>query len=552
MNEWRPEGQPTETIGRGILEPFGHGQGQEITYIVQAPDKIGADEFYVRCFGWGSVHLGAGQFVTITCVASGRRFFGQVAAPQLNLNRIAVSEDDCDTINTLQELVAERLDRRVVIREVFYYRVRLWGEIIDGRITSITRRPQVASIHEPSTKEETIRCLGLPPATKEAYLGTIVHTDIPVHVDRLQLKNHLLVAGSPGGGKSNTLGNVVDSAQALGICTIIYDHKPDYQHVHEPNDEGPRQLHFHGLHDVSYWSLRAASGINPEESPITVQACDLDSYVLAHTICYRESEANAAEVLSMLIPAFAADHGGRWTWQEFVRRLPRGRGAAVTASQMFDVEIHAATYGSMLSRIDRGRLPPWIDGQTQQSMRTLLGVRPFRLEQLIQPGHILVIRIPSEDGDARSYGLFLSYILEQVYRLRETRAVSCPILHLIDEAGDIFDAGRALRDAVGGMLLKNIRKGRSLRVGFAIGVQSADSVPENIRNLLNTQIIHRHNNHNMVREAMASASPEMLAMTDTFGPGETLAYIYGSRAPIHCQMRLSPFRLTKEDEEEEN
>jgi hypothetical protein len=56
-------------------------------------------------------------------------------------------------------------------------------------------------------------------------------------------------------------------------------------------------------------------------------------------------------------------------------------------------------------------------------------------------------------------------------------------------------------------------------ISFAIGVQSADAVSEQIRNNLNSQLIQRHNNHAQAREAMTPAAPEQLAMTDTCGPG---------------------------------
>jgi hypothetical protein len=73
-------------------------------------------------------------------------------------------------------------------------------------------------------------------------------------------------------------------------------------------------------------------------------------------------------------------------------------------------------------------------------------------------------------------------------------------------------------------------------------------VPEEIRNNLNTQIIHLHNNHNQAKEAMTRATAEQIAMTDTFGPGECLVYLYGSNAVMQCQMRRSPFKLTKDGE----
>jgi hypothetical protein len=510
--------------------------------IIQLPEQAGYDTTAADFYGWGNVDISAGQFVMITCSGSERVYLGQVVAPQINLNRDALRPFDNTTINQLEALAEARFARDVVVKEVFYYRVRLLKDVTGGQPRSIRKRPQIGSMGRAASEEEVIRFIGLPPADEKFRLGSIIDTEISVCIDRRTLLHHSLVAGSTGSGKSNTMGNIISSSVNHGFCTIIYDHKPDYQDLRDPNDEGSQPF-FRGMGDVSNWCL--GERLNTTELDIAVPASELDPSVLAATICHQPSEYNAAETLETLLWAFAEERRdtGTWSIADFKRWLPK---TVALIKENLNIEIDGRTFSGMKNKLDRrARIPTWIDGSLSEQSRKFFGVSSFTLEKLIRPGGIIVIRIDSKSGNGRSYGLFLSYILKQAYALRERNAC-CPILHVIDEAQDIFNASRSFQNAVGGMLDDNIRKGRSRQIGFAIGVQSADAVPESIRNNLNSQFIHRHNNHTQAREAMMRASPEQIAMTDTFGPGECLAYIFGANAVLHCQMRQSPFKLTKE------
>ena len=117
---------------------------------------------------------------------------------------------------------------------------------------------------------------------------------------------------------------------------------------------------------------------------------------------------------------------------------------------------------------------------------------------------------------------------------------------MIDEAQDLFSSTSShFKAMVNEALAPAVRKGRSRFICLVFGVQAASAVPEEIAQNLNTQIIMRHNNMELARLASSRASKEQLALTDTFGPGEALVYLWGASGIVHCQMRRSPFRLDK-------
>ena len=94
------------------------------------------------------------------------------------------------------------------------------------------------------------------------------------------------------------------------------------------------------------------------------------------------------------------------------------------------------------------------------------------------------------------------------------------------------------------MLSEQIRKGRSLHIGYVIAVQSAGDVPENIRNNLNSTIIGRHRNMTVLRDALPTARPGMLEQADKLNPGEMFVDLFGVRSLLLVQMDLSRSQLT--------
>lgn len=515
-----------------------------MTEIIQTYDGPGDDPQFASFFGFSGDLIAAGQFVIIDCPATGRTFLGQTASAQLNINRDALGQFHNTTINQLNCVANGRYDRSTVVREAQLYKLRILKDISDGVPKSVRRRPSIASVGRSATAEEVIRYLNMPPIDESLRIGTLIDTDIPVCFSMRIMMHHVLTAGSTGSGKSNTIANSIKGAQEMGACCILLDHKPDYQDMEKPNDEGD-QPHFRGMENVSYWSLGESN--RPQETAINVLASDLDPTVLAASIFYNHNESLQSEMLDTLLLYYRDDMQNQgceeWNWDKFFQWIPP---SGAQAKEKYGDFIDTKSYNAMYRKLRfAGRVPKWMKAKSYGGGH--LNDEEFNLERLVAHGKIIVVRIAANAGGGRGYGLFLSFLLRKVYELKANRKITCPIATFIDEAQDIFNAGRTFRDAAAGMLSENIRKGRSMKIGYMIGVQSADAVPEEIRNNLNSQLIHRHNNSSQASEAMQRASKEQLAMTDTFGPGECLAYLFGSNAVVHCQMMQSPFMLTKND-----
>lgn len=508
--------------------------------LIQIPDSPNSDVGLTEYYEFEQITFSADQFVIIQDQMARREYLGQIVGPQINLNRDALGPHDMTTINQFEALKRRYYSRDVVINEIHLWRIKILREISTGTPLSVRQRPGIGSEARAAGETEVVNYLNMPEIRQNLQLGNIIDTSIPICMNKKTLLHHVLLAGATGSGKSNLVVNLVRAAQQLGFCVILYDHKPDFQHIDQSNDESTTGK---GIPNVKYWHLNI-NGINNGQR-IAVFPSELDPAVLAATICYQpRTELNSAEVLTTILTQYRDEqldnNNPRWTMDDFLKFLPA---ECAEAKVRFGMAIDSRTYATMLSRLKRtGRIPNWIMRGNNRDI-SVLKPNGFSLEREVSPGKVLVIKTTGATG-GRGYGLFLSYLLSAAAELRENNN-HVPILHIADEAQRIFDAGQAFHEAIGGKLDEKLREGRSLQIGFVFSVQSADAVPESIRNNLNSQFIFAHNNHDQAREAMARATKDQLIMTDSFGPGECLVSLFQSTAVIHARLLRSDAMLDK-------
>lgn len=518
---------------------------------IQIADSYGCNLSEANFVSFDGTFLSMGDFVMIDCQASGRSYFGQVCAPNTNLNRDGLGPLDVTSLNPLELVLRDRIDRNVPINEMFLYRVLLLNEVSGGSRQSLTRRPQIAARARPASEEEAIRYLGLPSLDENLQLGQIARTSIPVCLDQRTLFHHLLVAGSTGAGKSNVNANIIRASHSLGAFVFVCDHKPDYQHLDERNDEGEGDW-YGPLKDVCFWGLTSSGRMRSDELSIAIPASRLNKRLLANNVFFRPDEYHQADTLAALLEWFEVEptqQGRDWSFADFCQACPDSVGEA---NKRLGYEVNASTYKTMYRKMRQtGRKPAWVDGDGCRPMGAAVYFQQerdsallFDPVQFIRPGGTAVIRIPNDEASGRDYALFLTYALDCVYAARDHTNV--PIVLIIDEAQDLFSASKAFKEQTGSTLHHHVRRGRSRKIGFVIGVQSADAVPDYILNQLNSRIIGRHNNIAQAREALPGASQEQLDAMLHFGPGEALVSFFGSSAVVHAHMRRSPYRLTKE------
>jgi hypothetical protein len=556
--------------------------------LIQIPDTTNSDLSLICGYTFNEPEFSANDFVLIEDHAGQRSYFGQIVGPQANLNRSALGPQDNATINAFEQLEQNNYAREVVVREVYFYQVNLIKDITQDPPSSVRRRPQIGSISRLATENEIITYLNLPPADERYRIGQIIDTNVGIYLSSRTLFYQSLIAGSTGSGKTNSCANYIRAALQMGFAVIIYDHKPDYQHINRPNQDA---INIFNGNSHTNQNATWIEGVNAdfyylgEEStsfqgtPIAIPASEFDPAVLAAVMYYPPGEINPREEFETLLEEFNDEQQAEedtnerviWTLGDFYRWVtsydqnPNARQPPPHRRGQIDTRTYNAMVNKMLRR---NRRPAWVDGglpirptanaNGNGNIRpdpnaVILGVEQnlqqpqwFDPTTLLQPGRALVIRV-GQAGGGRDYGLFLNYMLKRVYELKEQRQITFPVLHHIDEAQDLFNGSKQFASAIGNVLSEGVRKGRSRQIAFTIAVQSAAQVPDDILNNLNSRIIHRHNRASEAQRALEKAADAQITMTKNFDRGEALVDLFGASAVVNARMRLSPFQLTTEE-----
>jgi len=486
-------------------------------------------------------------------------YFSQIMSTKIDLNISARSEFDPASLSGSLKVLGEELGytRDSIWNTAHYYQAEMLAHEMDGRISAPMTRPGAGTTHEKASAAQICRFTGLPDHGWE--IGTLSNlTDaqgqtIPIRVNEHILRHHMLVGGTTGMGKTNGLANIIKAAQSENFATVVYDHKPDYISMDRPN---PRHTEPEGIADATFWTLGPSE--REDAIPIRVAACELQPEMLASTICWKNGEELMADVLGVILAGFATlkhEKSELWGWDDFTSWFGDFDDAAALASSLpFKMKINEHQFGAIGRRLrTKGRLPSWIARQpktktTQWGKRDAQPSPTVDFFSSVRAGSVHVIRVDGDGGDSRSYGLFLDYALGKIAEHRRARGPK--VVHVIDEAADIFLSGNtALKNLAVSSLTQHIRKGRSLKIGFVLSVQSAGDVPAEIRQNLNSIVVFKHKNPSILREILPEQASDVFSVVNNLQRGEALVHLFGVRGLIHANMKLSPFKLYEPDEE---
>lgn len=510
-----------------------------MTAMVIRHDSPSCSGEYVSGLSFAIGEFRAGAYVTIEDPIVGRSFFGQIIGPQITMNRTGLSPDDLTSIQSHEAVMAGDFKPEAVSSPCYIWKIKVYLDLTSREPAAL--RPSGHATVRLATEDELRQslCLPDPKGTRIGFVDG--NAGVGIYLDRSRIVTHILLAGATGSGKTNVAGNIIGSSVEQGFAVVALDHKPDYQDVQHPNDASERPMGF----PTKHFSL--AGGLALNGNSIYVPASDLPAAVLAEILFPDNKDKNQAEVFTDLLEIYGETEGDghAWTLRDIVAWATRNgeQAAAIESAVGNGFSADGRTLTAMIRKVRRSaRKPDWIDGENVRNGDSFAG-RYFRLDgSIIEAGKVLVLNVSGVSG--REYGLFLAYVLRELDRQKTDGRIKCPVLTLIDEAQDIFNASARFKEVAAGPLDAMIRKGRSKDLAFCVAVQAADQVPESIINNLNSRIIMRHNSWKQAKAALPSVTDEQFAETMLYRPGQALVSMAGSVAVVKARMDRSPCKLT--------
>ena len=383
----------------------------------------------------------------------------------------------------------------------------LGEELKDGTLCPPRLRPLPNSPVFALTEEESAKVLK---AEGDIRLGLVVgYENVPIGVPsdlKSVLPRHTAILGTTGGGKSNTVAQLVQQAQAAGMAVVLLDVEGEYTHLHKPTPNAKMQsaLAARGLEPqglppdaMTVYHLVGRDTANPDHphvKPFSLQFARLSPYAACEILGLSDAQQQrflraydiAKEVMRDLgiFPRKGIDADERIAMEndEFERGYPRltlsilmdvvgaclrvaERGKEAEAKlelNPFDAKLRTSEgIESLRKRIFAGSRPDsavsWraLLGRLWRMHRLkvfdVVGVNPLNYKNLLKPGHVSIIDL-SDSGMSELNNIVIADMLhgmqeaqDELYVAHEKSKGASALprtLIVIEEAHEFLSAER--------------------------------------------------------------------------------------------------------------
>lgn len=334
----------------------------------------------------------------------------------------------------------------------------------------------------------------------------INHPNVPVYVDASSIvSRHLAILAVTGGGKSNTVGILVDRiVNDLNGTVFLVDMHNEYENVArgKTNLVEPR-IHPASLTTVEYYNLLSL------DRQATKQRLYLRKAV-RDVRSSGEAMRKPDRFLELLIKKL-------WEYAES--------------------ENYKKDRNSIVDLINK------LEELEERYGGTLLNPgAPMRLDAYVRPGMANVLRLGHVDEDVADAVVYhyLSWLLKERKDFVHTRGESgypVPVLAVIEEAHILMPRDRpTLTKYVGARIA---REGRKFGLGLCLVSQRPKNVDEDALSQTNNKIILRlvePNDRRYVQRASETLSEELVEMLPGLNTGE--AIVLGMMAPLPALVKI--------------
>jgi DNA helicase HerA-like ATPase len=373
--------------------------------------------------------------------------------------------------------------------------------------------------------DELVRGFFSYPPDEGLYIGTLVsRRSVPVYLSVNGFRRHVAVIAQTGAGKSYTVGVILEELMRLGATAVVIDPHADYVFLSRD-----REMRRHQYSDrvVIFRNPSSSGRYDPSQLDnvveLTVKFSELSPEAVAEIAEIPERWVNIRKVIRAAVEELRSkgDYELEDLLEELKRRSSRQGKEAQYAERAYNHLVKLRRFKVF------GRATTPVDGV------------------MLRPGQVSVLDLSGLNDASQDY--IVSWVLEEVFRLRSAGQFPWPVFVVVEEAHRFVPARSQERRTMSSSIIRTIAaEGRKFGVFLILVTQRPSRIDPDALSQCNSQIILRITNPHDQR-AVAEASERLGAelMDDLPGLNVGEAVIVGelTRVPVVVKVRR---RVTRE------
>jgi uncharacterized protein len=456
------------------------------------------------------------------------------------------------------------LGNRLLARYHGRAHVHIVGEEADGQLVPPRLRPRPNSPVHVLGDDETSTALKL---GGDLRVGIVMgHERLVVNVPTTEkgvLPRHLAVVGSTGGGKSQTMGNMVHGLQCSGVATIIVDVEGEYTEIDQPatHEKIVKALELRGkspagtknvtvYHLVGRETSREVDAKNVKE--FSLKFDELSPYTVADLLEYNDAQRDrfftaydTTEKILRDLKVYPADDKEK---NEALKLDPFDAGyPRMTLSHLLDIagailemvilksdELPQLYNADFKGDTARGIIKTHIKATRADHKLSWLammkalwrikkldvfdraggGVSVLDCKELIKPGSVAVVDLSDTDSTVMNNIVIASLLRgvqkaqdEAVDEERKKSGKPTPVMLIIEEAHEFLSAERIKEmPSLFQQVARIAKRGRKRWLGLTFVTQLPQHLPDEVLGLVNNWVIHKITDANVIARLKRSIS----------------------------------------------
>ncbi|MEM2933364.1 MAG: ATP-binding protein [Methanocellales archaeon] len=467
---------------------FGETKPHEFKFLVSAPDQVRRND-YVKMWheseGWV-----LGQVVSITRAS------------------------DLNSVESAMELVEGKKILSGGEREIA--KVVVIGYRDENQLLRIPRTP-----FSPGTKvfkadnELITRCLGL--ERGDAYIGLLEGHDLEVKLDINKLvQKHCSIIAKTGGGKSYTVGVIIEELLEKNVPIIIIDPHGEYAtlKIENRNIEQRQLMKRFGVEPKSYASqvvvyTPANFKVNPTADKLfRLNSSNLEPQELAELISRDPSRVMGVLYEAILNLKAIKAH---YTVEDIIKELSH---------------VHSKAKWSVISALD----------MLQNS--GIFSEKPTSVEELMQRGRASIVDMKGVNPDLQQ--IIVSRLCRELFEARKSNKIP-PGVIIVEEAHRYCPEKGFTKTPSSEILRTIASEGRKFGLGLIVVTQRPARIDKNVLSQCNTQIILKVTNPldvKAIMKGLEGVSSEVEEEIKQLPPGVALIVSSDIEKPIFVSIRI--------------